>query len=798
MNATLIRFVALSLFACSAPFAAQETRDAAPASDSLTLRFVEPAHAWVEALPVGNGRMGAMVFGDPGIDRIQFNEDTVWQGEPRSYAHPGAAEHLDELRRLLAVGKQKEAHELGNAEFMSVPLRQPEYQALADLLLLFPGLEFDKTRGYRRTLDLSTGVAAVEFQHAGVPWRREYLASHPDDVIAVRITADRPGMVTGTATFRPAHRGTVTRALSAHELALTGGVEGGAIRFETRVFARAEGGSVRATETSVEFTGADAVTLYLVAATNHVAYDDVSADPTARCEAALAAVREKEFAEVRREHVADHRALFDRVAIDLGAGEGANRTTPERITAFAEGTPDPELVALLFQFGRYLLIASSRDGGQPANLQGLWNPWNQPPWGSKYTCNINTEMNYWPAETTALPETHGALFAALEELVPSGAITAREHYGAGGWVLHHNFDLWRGTAPINNANHGIWLSGGAWLSTHLWESYLFRGDEVFLRDTAYPIMKGAAQFFVDVLVEDPERGWLISGPSNSPENGGLVMGPTMDHQIVRTLFGEVIAASEALGSDEEFRETLRELRARIAPNQVGGHGQLQEWLEDVDDPNNRHRHVSHLWGLHPGVEITPYGTPELFAAAKRSLEFRGDEGTGWSMGWKVNFWARLLDGDHAYRILRNLIVPASPDTAGGRRRSGLLPNLFDSHPPFQIDGNFGASAGIAEMLLQSHDPHGEPLAINDVQAGRAGFLHLLPALPAPWPKGSVRGLRGRGGFEVSLRWAEGRLTDAVIQSRLGKPLTVRYAGREIELDTEVNGVYRLDAELVAR
>jgi alpha-L-fucosidase 2 len=407
-------------------------------------------------------------------------------------------------------------------------------------------------------------------------------------------------------------------------------------------------------------------------------------------------------------------------------------------------------------------------------------------------------MNYWPAEVTGLSETHAALFAALQEVAESGAITAREHYAASGWVLHHNFDIWRGTAPINNANHGLWPTGGAWLSTHLWEHYLFNGDENFLRETGYPLMKGAAQFFADVLVEDPGRGWLISGPSNSPEIGGMVMGPTMDHQIVRTLFGNVMAASEILGVDEDLRQRLVELRSRIAPNQIGRLGQLQEWLEDVDDPQNQHRHVSHLWGLHPGAEITAYGTPDLFAAARRSLQFRGDGGTGWSMGWKVNFWARLLDGDHAYRILQNLLVPAESEIPGQRWRGGTYPNLFDSHPPFQIDGNFGATAGIAEMLLQSHDPHGMPTDMSDVQSGKAGFLHLLPALPSVWPDGRVTGLRGRGGFEVSIEWSDGELVEASIVSLLGRPLTVRYAGKERQLNVPPGARVVLGPHLEAR
>ena len=789
----LVRWGVLSvaLLSTVVPVVATQSRGPRPIGapdESLSLGYRRPASQWVEALPVGNGRLGAMVFGDPGVERIQFNEDTVWRGEPRSYAHPGASEYLDDLRQLLWEGRQEEAHELGNREFMSEPLRQFAYQALADLLLLSPGLEMDAARRYRRDLNLDTGVATVEFNHDGVQYRREMLSSFPDQVIAVRLSADRPGAINTTATLRPAHAGSVFRVVSGNELALSGGVADGVIRFETRLFAHSDGGSVRTTESGIEVSDADAVTFYVSAATNFVRYNDVSGDPAARNDATLAAVRAKSFEEVKRAHIADHQDMFRRVHLDLGTTDSAAVPTDERVAAFATGN-DPQLVALLFQYGRYLLIGSSREGGQPANLQGIWNSLNNPSWESKWTSNINVEMNYWPAEVTGLSETTAALFNALEEVAESGAITAREHYDAPGWVLHHNFDIWRGTAPINNANHGLWPSGGSWLSTHLWEHYLFTGDETFLRETGYPIMKGAAEFFAAVLVEDPQRGWLVSGPSNSPEIGGMVMGPTMDHQIIRHLFAAVVAASNVLGVDEDLRARLTDLRGRIAPNQIGRLGQLQEWLDDVDDPKNQHRHVSHLWGLHPGAEITAYGTPDLFDAAKQSLEFRGDEGTGWSMGWKVNFWARFLDGDHAYRILQNLLVPAQPDGPGGRGRGGTYPNLFDSHPPFQIDGNFGATAGIAEMLVQSHDPYGTPLGMSDVLAGKAGFIHLLPALPAAWPDGTISGLRARGGFEVSVAWRGGGLTEAVIVSRLGKPLTVRYAGNQVELETQTGATY---------
>jgi alpha-L-fucosidase 2 len=727
------------------------------AQSPLTLWYRQPAKQWVEALPVGNGRLGAMVFGDPAHERIQFNESTVWTGEPHDYAHHGASASLGNIRELLWAGKQKEAEDLAWKEFMSVPPRQMKYQALGDLEIDFPGVVTAEVTDYRRALDLDTGIATVSFTFRGREYRREVFSDHPSDVVVVRLTG-------GEAT---------PRLKSAHELAgsspdaIAGPVAGGTIRYEAKYLAVKDG---------------DAVTLVLAAATNFKNYKDVSADPHARVAATLGAAVKKGYAALRAEHIADHQKLFRRVSLDLGRSDSEKLPTDERIAKFRTA-PDPSLVALVFQYGRYLLIAASRPGGQPATLQGLWNDSNNPPWDSKYTDNINTEMNYWPSGVANLAETQLPLFDALKELSMAGAITAKEQYNARGWVLHHNFDLWRGTAPINASNHGIWQTGGAWLSTHLWEQYLFTGDKAFLRDTAYPLMKGAALFFVDAMVKDPKTGRLVTGPSNSPEQGGLVMGPTMDRQIVRSLFGEVIAAAKTLGVDAPLRDQLDGMRKQIAPNEIGKYGQLQEWLEDKDDPKNNHRHQSHLWGVYPGYEITAYGTPDLFKAAQQSLIYRGDAATGWSMGWKLNLWARFLDGDHAYKILQNLIEPAGP------RQAGLYPNLFDAHPPFQIDGNFGATAGIAEMLLQSHDPHATPTSLTPVQAGEAAFIHLLPALPSAFPTGKVTGLRARGGIGVDLEWKDGKLVKAVLTASSSKPVRIRYAGKEKEIQAKAGQAY---------
>lgn len=751
-------------------------------SPSLMLWYDKPANDWTEALPIGNGRLGAMVYGGTASETIQFNEETLWTGQPHDYNHKDAHKSLDKLRQLLWEGKQTEAHQLANKQFMSQPLRQMSYQPFGNILIQFPG--HNKVGSFKRQLDLSNAITSVNYELGKVKFKRENFASAPDQAIISRIEASESGQLNFQIGLNSPHS-EYQLSVENNEIILTGKANNhgealsrkdvnfpeSKMTFSARLRVVNEGGKLVKEKNSIKVVNADKVTLYLVAATNFVNYNDISGSPSRQCEDYLRKLNEKSYEVLRANHISDYQNLFNRVQLELGQSEMSKRPTNERLTSFKEDD-DPSLVSLLYQYGRYLLISSSRPGTQPANLQGIWNDQLDPSWDSKYTVNINTEMNYWPAEITNLAELSEPLIGMVEDLSATGAKTAKEHYNLSGWVTHHNTDQWRPSAPINNANHGIWPMGGAWLCQHLWWRYEFSNDTEFLKKKAYPILKEASVFFLDYLSPNPENPeQLVSGPSNSPENGGLVMGPTMDHQIIRNLFKNTIEAATILGVDGEFANILQEKRSRIAPNQIGKHGQLQEWLTDLDDPKNEHRHVSHLWGLHPGNEIHPLTTPELAEACKVTLSHRGDGGTGWSRAWKINFWARLLDGDHAFLLLKNLMIPSL--NTGNGWNGGLYMNLFDAHPPFQIDGNFGATSGITEMLLQSHlrDENGDY------------FLDILPALPSALATGKISGIKAKGAFEVAIEWKDGVLVSLEITSLQGNKLNVRYKGKVVSKET---------------
>ncbi|PRD54126.1 glycoside hydrolase family 95 protein [Sphingobacterium gobiense] len=903
------------------------------------LWYDEPAKQWEEALPIGNGRLGAMIFGGDTVEEVQFNEETLWTGEPRNYNKTNARQYLDTIRLLLEQGKQQDAEELAMREFMglksetedpkpwldrvgaerekpngaytfafddsrwptfpvpsyegweeiglealdgavwfrttfeltaedlagedwqldlnkarqedytyingqlvghehgdhtkrlyNIPkeiLRegknvvavqiinltgkggiagykdttnhigiknasgkfislvgpwkywiqdsdvpkvgafQASYQPFGVLKFRFPKGD---TEAYKRRLDIERGVSEVRYRQAGVEYTRTYFASHPDNVIAIRLAADKPQQVSFALALETKHEKHRVWKVDDQTLAMTVYVKGGALEGTSYLTVKLQGGTMTEKDGQLQVQGATTADILLTGATNYGNYKTLVPGYKHAAQDHHQNVRKKGFLQLLRAHEHDYQQLYGRFNIDLGGTEARAMPTDERLERFVTGA-DPDLIALYIQYGRYLQIASAREGTRPANLQGIWNPWLEPSWGSKYTTNINLEMNYWPTEMLQLGELHHSLFQMIRELSEAGTETAREYYGARGWVHHHNTDLWRGTAPINNSNHGIWPTGGAWLVTHLWEHYRFNQDPKFLAEY-YDVIKGATLFFKDFLIKDEKTGWLVSTPSNSPENGGLVKGPAMDHQIIRTLFRIFTESSKLVNKDASLRDSIQTMIPQIAPNQIGQYGQLQEWLEDIDDPDNKHRHVSHLWGLHPGNEINMDQTPELVEAAKQSLIMRGDDGTGWSLAWKINFWARLKDAQHTYKMIKMLLRPAG--SAGGS-----YPNLFDAHPPFQIDGNFGGAAGIGEMLVQSH----------------TDIVDILPALPKELSQGKVSGLKARGNFEIDLAWENHQLTSLSLRSLGGKPLKLRFNGKVVEIPTKKNKTYMFDTEL---
>lgn len=729
------------------------------------LWYDQPAHVWTEALPLGNGRLGAMLYGNPAAEQLQLNEETIWAGRPNNNPSPEAREWLPKIRELVLAGKYKEAQDLCTAHVKSKTNQGMPYQPFGDLRLNFPG--HTRYTNYYRELSLDSARAVVRYEVDGVRFQRETFTSFPDQVVITRVTASQPGKVTFNATMTSPHQDVIITS-EGNDITLEGVSSlhealKGKVQFQGRTTVKTRGGVVTNRDGVLTVEHADEAIIYTSIGTNFNNYKDITGDYIARAKDYLAKAVGKDYADAKDRHVKYYEQFQNRTSLHLGEDRYADVPTDKRVENFKR-TNDSFLVATYFKFGRYLLICSSQPGGQPANLQGIWNDKLFPSWDSKYTCNINLEMNYWPAEVTNLTDLNEPLFRLIREVSETGKESAQVMYGSDGWVLHHNTDIWRVTGAIDNAPSGMWASGGAWLCQHLWQHYLYTGDEEFLRK-AYPILKGAALFFDQVMIKEPTHGWLVMCPSNSPENthagsgnkATTAAGCTMDNQLVFDLWHAVIRSSEILGEDADYAAHLKSRLTELPPMQVGRWGQLQEWMFDWDNPDDQHRHVSHLYGLFPSNQISPYRTPELFDAARTSLIHRGDPSTGWSMGWKVCLWARLLDGDHAYKLITDQLTLVRNE----KKKGGTYPNLFDAHPPFQIDGNFGCTAGIAEMLMQSYD----------------GFIYLLPALPSVWKEGEVKGLVARGGFELDITWKEGKVSRLVVKSRLGGNCRLRSLNR---------------------